>query len=152
MDVLLATYNEMILSLNMGNIDGHVSVSKPLYIISLIEAIEWEALKENKIELSNSYLRTRFGQLYEQVNGNRKGYSSSFFIRPYYHLASAPFYHLVWKIGIRPPMKSHTPSAKYLRDNLHYAKLDDELYNLLQYADNREFFRRNIIKRYLKTD
>ena len=44
---------------------------------------------------------------------------------------------------------SSTPSAKYLREHLQYAKLDDELWKLLQDADNREYFRRNIINRYL---
>ena len=68
---------------------------------------------------------------------------------PYYHLSSTQFYHLVWQKENRPPIKGHTPSAKYLRENLLYAKLDDELWELLQDAESREYLRESIVKRYL---
>lgn len=72
-----------------------------------------------------------------------------FFIRPFFHLSSAPFYHLIWKQESESPKKSTTPSAKYLRENLLYAKLDDELWELLQDAESREYIKQNIIRRYL---
>ena len=59
------------------------------------------------------------------------------------------FYHLIWRQGLEPPVKTVTPSAKYLRENLLYAKLDDELWDLLQDAENREYLKRSIIERYL---
>lgn len=64
-------------------------------------------------------------------------------------LNTAPFYHLVWKEENRPPIKGHTPSAKYLQEHLLYAKLDDELWELLQNAEYREFIRKSIITRFL---
>ncbi len=39
--------------------------------------------------------------------------------------------------------------GKYLRENLLYAKLDDELWELLQDAESREYLRESIVKRYL---
>lgn len=148
-NALLSTYTEMILSIHTGSINGKVALSKPLYITSIIEAIEWDALTENEIMISNDFIRKRFGQLYEQVNGNKKGYEVSFFVRPFFHLSSAPFYQLKWKEGSAAPKKSTTPSAKYLREHLLYAKLDNELWDLLQDAESREYLKRNIIKRYL---
>lgn len=139
----------MMLSIHTGSINGKAALSKPLYIISIIEAIEWDALTENEIMVSNEFIRKRFGQLYEQVNGNRKGYEVSFFVRPFFHLSSASFYHLIWEQGVEHPKKSTTPSAKYLRENLLYAKLDDELWELLQDAESREYIKKNIIRRYL---
>ena len=139
----------MILSIHTGSIDGKVALSKPLYITSIIEAIEWDALTENEIKISNEFIRKRFGQLYEQVNGNRKGYEVSFFVRPFFHLSSASFYRLIWKQGVEQSNKASTPSAKYLRENLLYAKLDDELWELLQDAENRDYIKQNIIRRYL---
>ena len=115
----------------------------------IIEAIEWDALTENEIKISNEFIRKRFGQLYEQVNGNRKGYEVSFFVRPFFHLSSASFYRLIWKQGVEQSHKASTPSAKYLRENLLYAKLDDELWELLQDAENRDYIKQNIISRYL---
>lgn len=148
-NALLSTYTEMILSIHTGSIDGKVALSKPLYITSIIEAIEWDALTENEIKISNEFIRKRFDQLYEQVNGNRKGYEVSFFVRPFFHLSSASFYRLIWKQGVEQSNKASTPSAKYLRENLLYAKLDDELWELLQDAENRDYIKQNIIRRYL---
>ena len=148
-NALLSTYTEMILSIHTGSIDGKVALSKPLYITSIIEAIEWDALTENEIKISNEFIRKRFGQLYEQVNGNRKGYEVSFFVRPFFHLSSASFYRLIWKQGVEQSNKASPPSAKYLRENLLYAKLDDELWELLQDAENRDYIEQNIIRRYL---
>ena len=146
---LLSIYTEMLLSLHTGSMNGRAALSKPLYIIAIIDSIEWEALTDNEIAMSNELIRKRFGQLYEQVNGNRKGYELSFFIRPFFHLSSASFYHLIWKQGVEQSKMASTPSAKYLRENLLYAKLDDELWELLQDAENRDYIKQNIISRYL---
>lgn len=148
-NALLSIYTEMMLSLHTGSVNGKAALSKPLYIIAIIEAIDLNALNENKIMISNEFIRKRFGQLYEQVNGNRKGYEMSFFVRPFFHLSSVSFYHLIWKQGTESPKKSITPSAKYLRENLLYAKLDDELWELLQDAESREYMKQSIIKRYI---
>ena len=43
----------MILSLHTGSVNGNVAVSKPIYIITIIEAIESGALKDNWIDLDN---------------------------------------------------------------------------------------------------
>lgn len=148
-NALLPIYTEMMLSIHTGSINGKVALSKPLYITSIVEAIEWDALTENEIMISNEFIRKRFGQLYEQVNGNKKGYEVSFFVRPFFHLSSASFYHLIWKQEVELSKMASTPSAKYLRENLLYAKLDDELWELLQDAENRNYIKQNIISRYL---
>ena len=114
-----------------------------------MEAVEWGKMEKNQIDIDNDFIRNRFGQLYEQFNNNRKGFESAFFVRPYFHLCSAPFYHLIWQEGVKPPSNSATPSAKYLRENLLYAKLDDELWALLQEAESREYLKRSIIHCYL---
>ena len=149
MDLLLATYRDLLLSVNTGNNKGKSAVSKPIFLLSVFNAIDNGHLNKNEILLNSFFLREEFGKMYESENENKKGYKSSFFIRPLFHLSSSPFYHLIWKQGIEPPSMSHTPSAKYLRENLLYAKLDDELWDLLQEAENREYLKRCIIERYL---
>lgn len=49
-----------------------------------------------------------------------------------------------------PPSNSHTPSAAFLREHLDYAKLDDDLWEILQDPINREYLRQVIIAKYLK--
>lgn len=123
MDILLVAYKDMILSITQGYWEGRVSISKPIYMLAILDAIERNVLISNKIELNDVYIRNKFGEFYKQYNGNEKGYLSAFFIRPYYHLNTAPFYHLVWKEENRPPIKGHTPSARYFQEHLLYAKL-----------------------------
>ena len=134
MDILLVAYKDMILSITQGYWEGRVSISKPIYMLAILDAIERNVLISNKIELNDVYIRNKFGEFYKQYNGNEKGYLAAFFIRPYYHLNTAPFYHLVWKEENRPPIKGH---------------LDDELWKLLQNAEYREFIRKSIITRFL---
>ena len=86
MNMLLSTYCDMILSTKTGNWKGQISVSKFLYLISIIEAIEYRYLLDNEISLENVFVRKRFGQLYEQQYDNKKGYEAQFYIRPFYHL------------------------------------------------------------------
>ncbi len=149
MNALLVMYRDMILSLHLGMVKGKNSISKPLYVLAIMEAIERGALKENKIDFANEFIHQKFGQLYEQMNNNRKGYYSSFFVRPFFHLNSSSFYHLIWKRETAIPNHSTTPSAKYLREHLLYAKLDDELWELLQDAESREYLKASISQCYL---
>lgn len=148
MNILLVAYKDMILSITQGHWEGSVSISKPIYMLAILDAIENNILSTNRIELNDVYVRNKFGEFYKQYNGNKKGYLAAFFIRPYYHLNSSDFYYLVWKEEIRPPIKGHTPSAKYLQEHLLYAKLDDDLWELLQNAEYREYIRKSIITRF----
>lgn len=148
MNILLIAYKDMILSLTQGYWEGNVSPSKPIYILAILDAIE-NNLLTNRIELNDVHIRTKFSELYKRYNGNEKGHLVAFFIRPYYHLNSSDFYHLVWKEENRPPIKGHTPSAKYLQEHLLYAKLDDDLWELLQNPEHRENIRRSIITHFL---
>ena len=148
MKALLVTYTDMILSLVLGNYRGNISLSKPLYLLSLIECVSYGKLCSNKINFDDVYLQQMFISKYEKVYGERTCCLSTF-LKPFYHLASSPFYHLIWKCGSESPSMSYSPSAKYLREHLLYAKLDDELWELLQDAESREYIKDNIIRRYL---
>lgn len=147
MDSDIAIYTDMLLSLQLGNYRGVVSLSKPLYLISIIDSIK-NKLEKNVISLENIAVEQRFKELYKKYQCGF-AYSKSTFIAPFFHLASSEFYHLIWKKEVVPPSMSATPSAKYLCEHLQYAKLDDELWELLQDAENRDYFRRKIINRYL---
>lgn len=146
----LEIYCEMLKTLRLGNLDGRIATSKPILILSILDAISEGKLIENKISFENNFLRLRYKTLSECFNGSIRTQFLPFFIRPYFHLGSEPFYELIWKSDERPETNSHTPSAKYLRDNLAYAKLDDDLWELLQVQENRDYLKQVIINRYLK--
>jgi predicted restriction endonuclease len=98
--------------------------------------------------MQDECLRQTFSRMYKNYY-SKDICDNSTYLKPYFHLGSSDFYHLVWREGVKPPMFSKSPSAKYLRENLLYAKLDDELWDLLQDAESRDYLKRSIIKRYL---
>ena len=140
----------MIKSMNLGRRDGKVATSKPILLLSIIEGISMEEVTENKILFGDAKLRNRYRVLSEFFNGRITTQFLPFYIRPFFFLDSEPFYELVWKGAERPATKAQTPSAKYLEEHLAYAKLDDELWLLLQDAENRGYFKQLIIDYYLK--
>lgn len=148
MKASLVTYTDMILSLALGNYRGRISLSKSLYLLPLIECVKYGKLCCNKFGLDDVYLQQMFISQYEKVYGEKKCCLSTF-LKPFCHLASSPFYHLIWKHGIEAPSMSFSPSAKYLCENLLCAKLGDELWELLQDAESREHIKQNIVRRYL---
>ena len=51
-----------------------------------------------------------------------------------------------------PEHSGHTPSPKFIKENIEYAFLDDGLWDLLQDKSVRNGFRELIISYYLKTE
>ena len=135
----------MLLAIRRGNGVNGKSNAKPLFLLSIVENISLMRLKQNVIMWNDEHLIYSYDGLHRYYD--EIGHVP--FIVPYCHLCSSEFYHLCWIKECRPPIKGHTPSAKYLRENLLYAKLDDELWDLLQEAENREYLKRCIIERYL---
>lgn len=141
----LALYNELILSIKLGRgIDGY-SNAKPIFILAILEGIALGQFECNKIMWNDKFLQKTYDAYIRYFNEQSKPP----FIMPYYHLNTAHFYHLVWKDENRPPIKGHTPSAKYLQEHLLYAELDDDLWKLLQSAEHREYIRKSIITHFL---
>ncbi len=140
---LLELYRNMFTSLKRGRYRGIVSNAKPIFLLSLLEAVPFI---KNEFYFDNSIIT----QFYQENKPLFEGKPHTPLIAPFFHLDSEPFYYLVWRDSVKPPLKSTTPSAKFLRENLLYAKLDDELWELLQEEDNREYLKQAIINQYLK--
>ena len=66
---------------------------------------------------------------------------------PLYFLENEDFFHLKWK---KTRIKTHTPSAKLIRENIEYAFLDNALWDLLQEQQMREDFHTLVINNFLK--
>lgn len=139
-------YKDMLLSIKQGKSVCGKSKAKPYFLLSMIECIALGKQTVNKIRWDNSELIKTYDSIFRY-------YKDEHFVPllvPYFHLSSSSFYHLVCKEGITPQKHNRTPSQSFLRANLLYAKLDDELWGLLQTGGNREFFKRCIINRFIK--
>lgn len=146
---LLQMYIDQLLSIKNGSKNGKSSLSKPLYLLSIIYCIEQNKLTSNEIHPDDDSIRSQFKQLYKQYRKEFDYRGDSTYYKPLFHLSTSPFYHLIWRDGVTPPNNNTSPSAKFLRDHLLYAKLDDKLWELLQDAESRELIKRSIIQKYL---
>lgn len=146
----LQLYAEQLKTMRIGKKDGRPAPSKPILMLSIICCVATKDLQTNRIPFNDRLLQVTFFVLYGFHVKALPEDDLPLFIRPFFHMSSEPFYELVWKEGTRPSILSHTPSAKYLHEHLAYAKLDDDLWALLQEAENREYLRKVIIDQYLK--
>lgn len=142
----LEIYRDLFLRLSRGNHHGVFSNAKPLFILAIIDSIP-NILYNNRIEITNNY----FIEIYKLQSKIYNQGKPTPIEKPLYHLKSEDFYQLVWK-GNNIHKIVNSPSAKYLRENLAYAKLDDELWLLLQVQENRDYLKQVIINRYLKNN
>lgn len=146
MSLKASYYKNLILSTNRGYNKGIASNAKPLYLLSLFKGIEEGILLGNRIKfdeiISNLYMEEC--HLFESWRIPAK------FYKPFFHLQSEPYYYIKWKDGVRIVNALRTPSAKFLRENVEYACLDDDLWELLQDADTRNELRDAIIEHFIK--
>ena len=140
---VLDMYRQMFASLRRGNIKGVYSNAKPIFLISIIDYI-------THLKNPNHFIwgDKNFEDIYIS---NFKIYDSSVptpLWKPFYYMSSEPFYDLIWQ---EPPNDKllRRPSGKLLKGHLSFAKLDDELWDLLQAPENREYLRHCIINQYL---
>lgn len=141
MNYSLEFYRQMFCCLKRGNTKGIFSNAKPIFLITLIDY--------PKILLNNKlvWLDNEFKMSYEETFKEMDTAKVTPIWKPFYYMSSEPFYSLYWKI--KPPEKllKH-PSGRILKEFLDYAKLDDELWELLQDKNNRIYLRESIINHY----
>lgn len=143
MNYRLDIYRQMLLYMRRGKSGGKYINAKPIFCLALIN---WaEKSQKNEIKWDDEGLFSNYDSLYIDFGIKPK----TPIWKPFYYLSSEPFYSLIWNRTL-PNNIGEIISAKYLRENLLYAKLDDELWELLQEPNNREYLRNAIINQYLK--
>lgn len=135
-------YRDKILSMRVARQRGVINIAKPILLISIFNCIERGFFVENKIYyndvLINSYLCH-----YEKYKRDNNVTQICY---PFYYLRNDDFYHLEEIKSI----KRKTPSDKFIRENIKYAKFDDELWILLQNSGYREKLKEIILNFYIK--
>lgn len=136
----------MLLSMTRGSYHGEPINAKPLYIIAIFKGIEDGNILGNKLPFSPS-LEHLYVYTCKEYEPNK---IPTPFYKPFFHSKSEPFYFIKWKGGKAIDKACRTPSAKYLRENVEYAVLDDQLWDMLQDANIREELKQSIIKYFLR--
>ena len=157
MNLTAETYNDKLLLTKRGNNHGVFSNAKPIYVLSIIDAIAEGVIIGNKIQFGNGELEEIYRRNYTccQNDGDslfRANNNITPFNMPFFHLNAEPYYHIKWLGDIVPPKQAQSPSNKYLKENVDFAYLDDELWELLQHQEIRQRYRESIIKKFLTND
>lgn len=139
-------YRTVLLSIKRGQSKGVWSNAKPLYLLSIIQSIEDGLIIGNKFGY-DAFLEHCY---YEKCAYYEPQTKPALFFKPFYHSSAEAYYNIKWKGGSLPEHSWHTPSAKYLKDNIEYAYLDPDLWELLQDPASREELKESVIHHFLK--
>ena len=138
-------YKSIFIQIKRGNNRGVFSNAKPLFIISIIDYISKGFIKDNVFEYPIKPVELIYSKNFQQYAPNEK---RTPFYMPFYHLSSENFWHLKWNDDNKK-LIAHSPSAKFLRENVKYASFDNALWDLLQDADARSVLRKAVINHFL---
>lgn len=134
-----AHYRERIMHLNQNREHGRTNIAKPALLLAVIQLVDEQQICSNRFTLTME-VEKKYCDLYQQYNWNNHVTPICY---PFYHLKNDGFWHIRW-IGTEKVMDS--PSKKFLRDNIDYVFLDDDLWFLLQHRDWRQSLADFIIK------
>ena len=134
------TYRDILLTITRGSYRGIFINAKPILVLTIIDAIEKDTVKNNKIYFSKELL-----EAYKQLT-KEHGLQITPLFKPFYYLSYESFWHLKWKTVA---YNEQHPSPKFLRENIDYAYLDNALWDILQDQETRDLFRKSIEDYYL---
>ena len=135
----ISYYKYLLLSMNVARYHGQINIAKPIMILSILQGIEDGSIKANRILYSESLINS-YNTLFKKYS--KTAITSS--VYPYYYLGSEDFYF------IKGRKAQTTPSAKFIRENVEYACLDDDLWDLLQESETRNELKDAIIDYFIK--
>lgn len=135
----ISYYKYLLLSMNVARYHGQINIAKPIMILSILQGIEDGNIKANRILYSESLINS-YNTLFKRYS--KTAITSS--VYPYYYLGSEDFYF------IKGRKAQTTPSAKFIRENVEYACLDEDLWDLLQDPETRNELRDAIIDYFIK--
>lgn len=136
-------YVKGIENIRQKRINGETIVAKPVLMVAIIDGIEANMFTINQFVL-NDWLERRYQKLMEQFTKNSQFDGTTGKEKPFWHLESDGFWHLHY-LG-EELSKTHTPSKKWLKENVRYASFDDDLWMLLQNQVMRQRLRDYIIE------
>lgn len=136
----LQYYRTALIRTKRGNGRGKTINAKPIFLIAIFDQIEKGVLINNKI-FFDSCLKECYEKYYSKFEPEM---NITPFYKPFFHLQTDGFWHIVFE----NESQIKSPSAKYLRENIKYASLDNALWDLLQHAEYRNTLREAIINHF----
>jgi len=122
-------YADLIAHIRQAKIQGEVIVAKPVFLLTIIDAVDSDIVSDNNFRF-NDWIEERYNNLMKQYTRASQFDAPTGIDKPFWHLESDGFWHLAYPGNLRP--KVATPSKHWLKENVRYASLDEELWILLQ--------------------
>ena len=113
----LLSYKSILLNTKRGNSHGIFSNAKPIFVITIIDAIQEGLIKENRIDYKNSDIENIYIDNYRHCSGSgeelfRANIKVTPYNLPFFHLNAEPYYHIKWNEGVVPPKQAKSPSRR----------------------------------------
>lgn len=147
----LAKYIDQFSNLNVHVSFGKYAPHKPVMLLTIISLIDSGEIWQNAIRPTDK-LRTIFEAFWMNHVHDNTNYDIAPWT-PFWHLKNEPFWHFKPKVAgfdvdsLAAPGKTATIGS--IRDNIEYAYLDQDLFELLQDKGIRNVLRLQIIDMYL---
>lgn len=153
MDYNKELYKNLILLTKRGNNCGIVSNAKPIFVLTIIDAISEGIIIGNRIMFDNSSFKELYKANYIKYENEGKSLFSNNvkitpYNMPYFHLNAESYYHIKWNGKVVPPKQAQSPSNKFLVENVEYSYIDDELWEMLQSSEMRTEFKNAILNHF----
>lgn len=148
-------YRDILLKTKRGNSHGVFSNAKPIFVITIIDAIHEGLITGNHIDFKNKDIEDLYADNYRRcICSDNELFRANSKVTPYnlpfFHLNAESYYHIKWKEGVVPPKQAESPSSRYLKENIDYTYIDNELWELLQFPEIRYDFRNALIEKFIK--
>ena len=139
-------FTRLIMNLNQAIVHGKKILAKPALLVAVIDSIESKEILQNKIVITPS-LENKYNAILSKYTDDSLLERLTSIGMPFWHLKSEKFWFL------EPSslnVERMTPSKKWLIDNVEYARLDGDLWNMLQEETWRKKLRGFIVEHKLK--
>ena len=133
----LDKYSECFANLRTAKKLGLPAPHKAVLLLRVMELVETGVIIGNRIELSERLEKT-FLKLWKRYVGTSVVFQAKV-APPFWHLQNEPFWNLNLNNGKDLSTVTSPYSVNRLRENT-YAVIDQELFELMQDEDSREFF------------
>jgi len=118
-----------ILGMKRGKKGSAPSNAKPLFFLSIVQALEKGTLLGNYFGYE-PLLEQEYLALCSELEPHIE---ATPFYKPFYHSSTESFYSIKWNSEDFGEHKWHTPSPKFIKEHIQFAYLDPDLWDLLQY-------------------
>lgn len=149
-EIAYRNYTQQIKSMKVGHIGrtGIKKIAKPVLLLALIKGIESGVFTVNRIEYE------AIAEIYENVfrqyasMAKQSEYTPPF--HPFYHLHTSQFWHLN-PLSPHAAVSTSSASAAWLHNNVEYAYVDTNLWELLLQKHYRRLLAEFIVENNIKT-